>query len=125
MANYTAKSNKVKSFSLLNSLLALGQMSAIISLAMKKPNIEPVAGYILVKPQKQDKTTASGILIPDSHDEKPQQGEVLAVGEGKKKSPCKVGDIVIYSQWGGNDYKLDDVNYLILKFDDIMATIKL
>lgn len=91
---------------------------------MKKPNILPVAGCILVKPQKQDKTTASGILIPDSHDEKPQQGEVLAVGEGKKKSPCKVGDIVIYSQWGGKDYKLDDVNYLILKFDDIMAIIK-
>jgi chaperonin GroES len=132
MANYTAKSNKVKSFSLLNSLLALGQMSAIISLAMKKPNIEPVAGYLLVKPQKQDKTTASGILIPDSHDEKPQQGEVLAVGEGKdlpagrqEKSPCKVGDIVIYSQWGGKEYKLDDINYLILKFEDIMATIKL
>lgn len=90
---------------------------------MKKPNIEPVAGYILVKPQKQEKTTASGILIPDSHDEKPQQGEVLAVGEGKKKSPCKVGDVVIYSQWGGKDYKLDGVNYLILKFDDIMAII--
>jgi len=97
---------------------------------MKKPNILPVAGYILVKPQKQDKTTASGILIPDSHDEKPQQGEVLAVGEGKnlpagrqESSPCKVGDIVIYSQWGGKDYKLDDVNYLILKFDDIMAII--
>jgi chaperonin GroES len=90
---------------------------------MKKPNIQPVAGYILVKPQKQEKVTASGILIPDSHDEKPQQGEVIAVGEGKKKSPCNVGDIVIYSQWGGKDYKLDDVNYLILKFDDIMAII--
>ena len=96
---------------------------------MKKQKIQPVAGYILVKPQKQDKTTASGILIPDSHDEKPQQGEVLAVGvstfeHGQEiKSPCKVGDVVIYSQWGGKDYKLDDVNYLILKFDDIMAII--
>ena len=96
---------------------------------MKKPNIQPVAGYILVKPQKQEKTTASGILIPDSHDEKPQQGEVLAVGtpimeHGQEiKSPVKIGDIVIYREWGGKDYKLDDVNYLILKFDDIMATI--
>jgi chaperonin GroES len=96
---------------------------------MKKTNIKPVAGYILVKPQKQEKTTASGIVIPDSHDEKPQQGEVLAVGNsllehGKEiKSPAKVGDIVIYREWGGKDYKLNDVNYLILKFDDIMAII--
>lgn len=96
---------------------------------MKKPNIQPVAGYLLVKPQKQEKTTASGILIPDSHDEKPQQGEVLAVGASimehgqEVKSPVKVGDIVIYREWGGKDYKLDDVNYLILKFDDIMAVI--
>lgn len=96
---------------------------------MKKPNIKPVAGYILVKPQKQEKTTASGILIPDSHDEKPQQGEVLAVGgnlfdHGQEiQSPVKIGDIVIYREWGGKDYKLNDVNYLILKFEDIMATI--
>jgi len=97
---------------------------------MKKPNIQPVAGYILVKPQKQEKTTASGILIPDSHDEKPQQGEVISLGgsyfeQGKEIiAPCKVGDIVIYKEWGGKDYKLDNVNYLILKFDDIMAILK-
>lgn len=96
---------------------------------MKKTNIKPVAGYVLVKPQKQEKTTASGIVIPDSHDEKPQQGEVLAVGDSifehgqEVKSPVKKGDVVIYREWGGKDYKLDDVNYLILKFDDIMAII--
>jgi chaperonin GroES len=96
---------------------------------MKQTKINPVAGYILIKPQKQEKTTASGIVIPDSHDEKPQQGEVLAVGastfdQGKEiKSPAKSGDVVIYREWGGKEYKLDGINYLILKFDDIMATL--
>jgi len=96
---------------------------------MKKATIQPVAGYILVKPQKQERTTASGIVIPDSHEEKPQQGEVLAIGapifeHGHEiKAPCQVGDIVIYREWGGKEYKLNDIDYLILKFDDIMATI--
>jgi chaperonin GroES len=98
---------------------------------MSKSNIQPVAGYVLVKPQKKDKTTASGIVLPESHEEKPQQGTVLSVGDvfvtdygTKKESPCKVGDTVIYREWGGKEYKENDVELLILKFDDIMAVIK-
>lgn len=93
-------------------------------------NIHPVPGYILVQPQKKDKTTASGIVLPESHEEKPQQGTVLALGastfvDGHEVSaPCKVGDVVIYREWGGKEYKEGDVEYLILKFDDIMAVIK-
>ena len=92
--------------------------------------INPVAGYILVEPQKQEKTTASGIVLPESHQDKPQQGKVLAVGasiftDGREvKSPCQVGDIVVYKEWGGKEYKEDNVDLLLMKFDDIMAIIK-
>ena len=92
--------------------------------------IHPVAGYLLVEPQKQEKTTASGIVLPETHQDKPQQGKVLAVGEtvfidGREiKSPCKIGDVVVYREWGGKEYKEDNVELLLLKFDDIMAIIK-
>jgi chaperonin GroES len=99
---------------------------------MSKSDIKPVAGYILVEPQKKEKTTASGIVLPETHEDKPQQGKVLAVGADfvtdygtKKESPVKVGDVVIYREWGGKEYKQDNnVELLILKFDDIMAVIK-
>jgi len=94
-------------------------------------NIIPVPGYILVKPVKQEKTTTSGIVLPDSHEDKPQQGEVIKVGEDymtdygiKKSSPCKVGDIVVYKEWGGKEYKSGEIEYMILKFEDVMAVIK-
>jgi len=92
-------------------------------------NINPVPGYLLIEPQKIEKTTESGILLPDSHEEKPQQGKVLSVGASfqdngnQVKSPCKVGDTVVYKEWGGKEYKDGDKNLLILKFEDIMATI--
>lgn len=92
--------------------------------------IHPVAGYLLVQPQKQEKTTASGIVLPDNHQDKPQQGRVLAVGgstfiDGHEIiSPCKVDDIAVYREWGGKEYKEDNVDLLLLKFDDIMAIIK-
>ncbi len=97
----------------------------------KKINIHPVPGYILVRPQKQEKTTSSGIVLPDSHEDKPQQGTVLSVGQewltdygAKKEAPCQVGDTVIYREWGGKEYKNGEEELLILKFDDIMAVIK-
>lgn len=92
--------------------------------------IHPVPGYILVQPQKKEKTTASGIVLPESHEEKPQQGKVLSVGgsiydDGREiKAPCEIGDTVIYREWGGKEYKDGDIELLILKFDDIMALVK-
>ncbi|MEI8067536.1 MAG: co-chaperone GroES [Candidatus Shapirobacteria bacterium] len=92
--------------------------------------INPVAGYILVEPQKKEQTTNSGIILPSGHEEKPQQGTVLAVGasiynDGREiLSPVKVGDVVVYKEWGGKEYKENNVDLLILKFDDIMAIIK-
>lgn len=92
--------------------------------------IHPVAGYLLVQPLKQEKTTASGILLPENHQDKPQEGKVLAVGgaifnDGREiVSPVQVGDVVVYREWGGKEYKEDNVDLLLLKFDDIMAVIK-
>ena len=97
---------------------------------MSQTKIHPVAGFILVEPQKKESTTASGILLPDNHQDKPQQGKVLAVGDSiydnirEIKSPCKIGDVIIYREWGGKEYKEDNVDLLLLKFDDIMAIIK-
>lgn len=97
---------------------------------MSQSKIHPVPGYLLVQPQKQEKTTASGIVLPDNHQDKPQQGKVLAVGgsiynEGREVlSPCKVDDVVVYREWGGKEYKENNVDLLLLKFDDIMATVK-
>lgn len=97
---------------------------------MAKSKINPVPGYILIEPKAVEKKTASGIVLPDSHEDKPQEGVVLAVGSSihddgvEIKSPAKVGDTVIYREWGGKEYKNDGKDYLILKFEDIMATIK-
>lgn len=93
--------------------------------------INPVAGYLLVSPKKQEKVTESGIYIPESHEEKPQTGTVLAIGAdlitdygAKKTAPCAVGDTVLYRDWSVKEYKDAGVDYLILKFDDIMAVLK-
>jgi chaperonin GroES len=94
-------------------------------------NLQPMPGYVFVKPEEAQKQTASGIYLPDSHDEKPQQGTVLAVGAdwvtehgATIKSPVKTGDAVIYKKWGGNDVKIGSIEYQFLKFEDILAIIK-
>lgn len=102
-----------------------------MSTTLSVKSVSPLAGYVLVEPAKQEKKTASGLYLPDSADEKPQHGTVLAVGGSiwesgvrELKSPVKVGDKVIYKKWGGNDFKIGDVEYQFLKFEDILATIK-
>jgi chaperonin GroES len=96
----------------------------------RKSKIRPSAGYLLVEPEEGEKQTASGIVLPESHDEKPQRGKVLAVGgaeitdSGKtRKAPCKVGDTVVYKKWGGNEYKIGEKEFLFIKFDDILAVV--
>ncbi len=94
-------------------------------------NIKPAAGYLLIEPMEAEEKTASGIYLPDSASEKPQQGKVLAVGPdeitdsgAKRKSPAKVGDVVIYKKWGGNEVKIKGIEYLFAKFDDILAIVE-
>ena len=91
-------------------------------------NFQPAPGYVLVQPVETEKETLSGIVLPDSHEEKPQKGKVLAVGADqatesgvKTTSPCKKADMVIYKEWGGNEYKDGDEEYLFIKFEDILA----
>lgn len=93
-----------------------------------KLNLKPAAGYLLIEPVEKETKTASGIYLPDSAEEKPQKGKVLAVGAdeitdsgAKKSSPAKVGDIVIYKKWGGNEVKIEGEEYLFAKFEDILA----
>lgn len=90
---------------------------------MAKPKLSPTAGYILIEPLEAETKTAAGLYLPDTASEKPQKGQVLAVGEDLKdqKSPCKKGEIVIYKKWGGNDVKIDGKEYLFVKFEDILA----
>jgi len=90
--------------------------------------LQPLADRVLVKPIEQEEKTKSGIYLPDTAKEKPQEGKVLAVGPGKlsddgKLIPMnlKVGDIVIYSKYGGTEIKVDDDELIILRESDILA----
>lgn len=93
-------------------------------------NIKPLFDYVLVRPLEKEETTASGIIIPDTAKEKPQVGEVMAVGPGNfndqgKTLPVvvKVGQKVIYKKWGGNEVKVGNEEWLLLEQKDIMAIV--
>ncbi|HEX5664075.1 MULTISPECIES: co-chaperone GroES [unclassified Lysobacter] len=93
-------------------------------------NLKPLYDRVVVKPIEADEVTAGGIVIPDNAKEKPTKGEVLAVGEGKaldngsvRAPKVKVGDKVIYGQYSGSAYKLDGVEYKIVREDDILAIV--
>ena len=90
--------------------------------------LEPLADRLVVRPIEREEVTKGGIVLPDTAREKPQEGEVLAVGPGRMSDDgkrlamdVKVGDIVIYAKYGGIDYKLDDEDVLILRESDILA----
>ncbi len=92
---------------------------------MANLNIKPLADRVLVEPLEAETKTASGIIIPDSAKEKPQQGVVMAVGAGKKDEPMtvKVGDKVLYGKYSGNEISVDGKKYLIMHESDIFAII--
>jgi len=95
-------------------------------------SIKPLEDRIVVKPLDAEQTTASGLVIPDTAKEKPQEGEVLAVGpgryddEGEKRIPLdvKIGDTVLYSKYGGTEVKYSGQEYLILSARDVLAVIE-
>jgi chaperonin GroES len=78
-----------------------------------------------VKPAEKAEKTAGGIIIPDTAQDKPQQGEVVAVGNGRKDEPMtvKVGDVVLFGKYGGTEIELDGDKFLLLKESDIFAII--
>ena len=85
--------------------------------------IKPLADRVLIEPKEAETRTASGLYIPDTAKEKPQQGTVIAVGPGKKDEPMevKVGDIAIYGKYAGTEVSFEDKKYLIVKQSDILA----
>jgi chaperonin GroES len=96
---------------------------------MAKFNLKPLEDRIVVQPQEEEETTVSGIVIPDTAKEKPQEGKVVAVGPGRfeegQRVPMdvKVGDGVIYSKYGGTEVKVEGEEYLILSARDVLAVI--
>ncbi len=88
-------------------------------------NFKPLADRVLVEPTAAETKTASGIIIPDTAKEKPQEGTVVAVGPGKIDEPTtvKVGDKVLYGKYSGSELKLDGKDYLIVKESDVLGII--
>jgi chaperonin GroES len=94
-------------------------------------NIRPLHDRVVVRRMEEERTSAGGIVIPDSAAEKPIQGEVLAVGNGKildsgenRPLDVKVGDRVLFGKYSGTEVKLDGTDYLVMREDDIMGVIE-
>jgi chaperonin GroES len=97
---------------------------------MASVNVRPLADRVLVKPLEAVETKKGGIIIPDAHKEKPQEGEIVALGTGKRDEDGKVipfsvkkGDKVLISKYGGTEIKFDGDTYLIMREDDILGII--
>ncbi len=92
-------------------------------------NLKPLGDRIVVKPVEREEKTKSGIVLPDTAKEKPQEGEVVAVGPGKYEKgervpmEVKVGDRVIYSKYGGTEVKIEGEEYLILNQSEVLAIV--
>lgn len=94
--------------------------------------LKPLEDRIVVQPLEAEQVTASGLVIPDTAKEKPQEGTVIAVGdgrwddEGKRRVPLdvKVGDLVLYSKYGGTEVKYNNEEYLVLSARDVLAVVE-
>lgn len=94
-------------------------------------NLKPLGDKLVVEPSSGEDQTASGIILPDTAKEKPQEGEVLAVGPGKRlesgerqEMDVKVGDRVLYAKYGGTEVKMGDRELLILSENDVLAIVE-
>lgn len=97
-------------------------------MAMK---LKPLGDRLVVEPKERESTTASGLVLPETAKEKPQEGEVIAVGPGRRDEDGKriqmdvaVGDVVLYAKYGGTEVKIDDKKVLILKESDVLAILE-
>ena len=93
-------------------------------------NLKPLGDRLVVEPQQREQTTVSGLVLPETAAEKPQQGEVVAAGPGRRDDDGKripldvsVGDIVLYAKYGGTEVKINDQKLLILKETDVLAIV--
>lgn len=99
-------------------------------MTMAKTTVQPLFSYVLIKPAEAESKTASGIVLVDTGKEKPQMGEIIAVGTGfesedgrEEKMIVKVGQKVMYKKWGGNEVKVDGADMLLVEQKDIMAIV--
>ncbi len=90
--------------------------------------LQPLADRVIVRPIEKEEVTRGGIVLPDTAKEKPQEGQVLAVGPGRLSEDGKriamdvaVGDVVVYAKYGGMEYRIDDEEVIILRESDILA----
>jgi chaperonin GroES len=97
-------------------------------MAAKSVKLEPLADRMVVRPIEREEVTKGGIVLPDTAKEKPQEGEVLAVGPGRMSDDgvripmdIKKGDVVLYSKYGGTEVKVEDEELIILRESDILA----
>ncbi len=100
-------------------------------MAKNNPMINPTFDYVLVRPLETEQTLPSGIVLPDTAKEKPQVGEIMAVGPGHRNPDGKVlpmtlnkGQKVLYKKWGGNEVKVGNEEWLLVEEKDIMAVVK-
>jgi chaperonin GroES len=99
-------------------------------MAKGKFSLEPLDDRVVVKPGEEEEMTVSGIVIPDTAKEKPQEGEVVAVGPGRFEDGArvpmdvKVGDRILYSKYGGTEVKIEGEEHLVLSARDILAIVK-
>jgi chaperonin GroES len=94
-------------------------------------NLRPLGDRLVVEPKEQEQTTASGLVLPETAKEKPQEGEVIAVGPGRRDDDGKriemdvsVGDHVLYAKYGGTEIKIEGKKLLILKETDVLAILE-
>ena len=94
-------------------------------------NLKPLGDRLVVEPQQREQTTTSGLILPETATEKPQKGEVIAAGPGRRDDDGKripldvaVGDVVLYAKYGGTEIKINDQKLLILKEADILAIVE-
>jgi chaperonin GroES len=92
--------------------------------------VKPLGDRVLVEPQEKEETTASGLVLPDTAKERPQEGKVIAVGPGRLNDEgkriamdVKAGDVVVYSKFAGTEYSENGTDYLVLRESDILATV--
>jgi chaperonin GroES len=93
--------------------------------------LKPLGDRLVVEPQEQEETTASGLILPETAKEKPQQGVVMAIGPGRRdddgrrvEMDVRVGDVVLYAKYGGTEVKIDGKKLLILKETDVLAVVE-
>jgi len=97
-----------------------------------KSNIQPLAGFVLIRPLEAEGKTSGGIILPDTAKEKPQMGVVMATGQGqwnedgdhRIEMEVKAGDKVMYKKWGGNEVKVNGEEWTIVEQKDILAIVK-